>query len=120
MRSAFCVAVLAPWLVLAACRGTSDPVAELTVAPEELELQLGSFVELSIVVRPLVDLPPGVVPQVFLHIVDEPGSRHTGSTTRLDFHHNGIAQARTSAHEPSNCDGNRDAHAYLCYLIPTH
>ncbi len=49
-------------------------MAELAVEPETIELQLGSFAELSLVVHPLVDLQPGVVPQVFLHLVDEPGS----------------------------------------------
>ncbi len=74
MRAAYYAVLLAPCLVLAACRGASEPVAELVVVPEEIELQLGSFVELSLVVRPLVDLQPGVVPQVFVHLVEEPGS----------------------------------------------
>ena len=74
MRASFLVAALAPWLVLAACRGTSEPVAELTVVPEEIELQLGSFTEISLLVRPLVDFQPADVPQVFLHLIDEPGS----------------------------------------------
>ena len=49
-------------------------MAELAVAPAEMELQLASFVELSLRIMPLVDLEPGVVPQVFLHLIDEPGS----------------------------------------------
>jgi hypothetical protein len=77
MRKTF-AALLLPGLVallaLAGCRGTSEPVAELAVAPEEIELQLGTFAELTLTLRPLVDLPPGVVPQVFVHLVDEPGS----------------------------------------------
>jgi hypothetical protein len=72
-RNALAVAASLP-LLLFGCRGASEPVAELRVAPEEMELQLGSFVVLSITLRPLLDLPAGVVPQVFLHLVDEPGS----------------------------------------------
>ena len=63
-----------PVLAFTACRRAGEPVAELAVAPAELELQLGAFVELSLRIIPLVDLEPGVVPQVFLHLVDEPGS----------------------------------------------
>jgi len=74
MRLAFFALVLAPWLALSACRGRSEPVADLSVAPGEIELQVGSFAELAMVVRPLAELQPGVVPKVFLHLVDEPGS----------------------------------------------
>jgi hypothetical protein len=66
--------LLLPVLAFTACRRAGEPVAELAVAPAELELQLGTFVELSLRIIPLVDLEPGVVPQVFLHLVDEPGS----------------------------------------------
>jgi hypothetical protein len=84
MRARFLSAVLLPALHLSvfflpglaftACRRAAEPVAELAVAPAELELQLGAFVELSLRIIPLADLEPGVVPQVFLHLVDEPGS----------------------------------------------
>ena len=74
MRGLLRTVVLVPCLALAACRGAGEPVAELTAAPAVLELQLGSFAELALRVVPLTDLEPGVVPQVFLHLVDEPGS----------------------------------------------
>ncbi|MEO8198222.1 MAG: hypothetical protein ABI689_16005 [Thermoanaerobaculia bacterium] len=61
-------------LGLAACRGATEPVAELAVSPAEIELQLGSFVELTVRIMPLADLEPGAVPLVFLHLIDEPGS----------------------------------------------
>ena len=67
-------ALLLPWLAVTACGSAGEPVAEIAVAPAELELQLGAFVELSLRIIPLVDLEPGVVPQVFLHLIDEPGS----------------------------------------------
>lgn len=73
-RAAWLAALLLPALALAGCRTAGNPVAELTVAPAAIELQMGSFVELALTVRPLVDLAPGAVPQVFLHLVDEPGS----------------------------------------------
>ncbi len=61
-------------LALAGCRGAAEPVAELAVSPAEVELQLGSFVELAVRIMPLADLEAGAVPRVFLHLVDEPGS----------------------------------------------
>lgn len=70
----------APWLAalsivaLAGCRGAGEPVAEIAVSPAEIELQLGSFVELALRIMPLVDLDRGATPQVFVHLVDEPGS----------------------------------------------
>ena len=51
-------------LGLAACRGATEPVAELAVSPAEVELQLGSFVELTVRIMPLADLEPGAVPRV--------------------------------------------------------
>ncbi len=74
MRAFLLAAIVLPCLALAACRGAGEPVAELEVAPAEIGLQLGSFVELSLRITPLADLPSGVVPQVFLHLIDEPGS----------------------------------------------
>lgn len=74
MRALTWTALVVPCLALAACRGVGEPVAELTAAPAALELQLGSFVELALRVVPLSDLEAGVVPQIFLHLVDEPGS----------------------------------------------
>lgn len=74
MRAFLLAVVVLPCLALAACRGAGEPVAELAVAPAEIGLQLGSFVELALRITPLADLPPGVVPQVFLHLIDEPGS----------------------------------------------
>ena len=84
MRARFLSAVLLPALHLCvlvlrglaftACRRAGEPMAELAVAPAEFELQLGAFVELSLRIIPLADLEPGVVPQVFLHLIDEPGS----------------------------------------------
>ncbi len=67
-------AVVLPLVVLAGCRGAGEPVAELAVSPAELELQLGTHVELALRIMPLADLSPGVVPRVFLHLIDEPGS----------------------------------------------
>ncbi len=74
MRAHFRTLLLIPCLALAACRDAGEPVAELTVTPAALELELGSFVELGLRIVPLTDLDAGVVPQVFLHLVDEPGS----------------------------------------------
>ncbi|MEO8275607.1 MAG: hypothetical protein ABI639_05265 [Thermoanaerobaculia bacterium] len=59
---------------LSGCRGATEPVAELATSPPELLLEFGSFVELGVEIHPLVDLPSGVVPQVFLHLIEEPGS----------------------------------------------
>lgn len=61
-------------VLLAGCRGAGEPVAELAASPAELELQLGAYAELALRIMPLTDLAPGVVPRVFLHLVDEPGS----------------------------------------------
>lgn len=74
MRSLPATVLGAFLFVLTACRGAGEPVAELAVAPPEVELQLGSFVELAVRFMPLVDFEAGVVPRVFLHLVDEPGS----------------------------------------------
>ncbi len=74
MRALLRSLLLLPCLALSACRGAGEPVAELTVTPASLELELGSFVELGLRIVPLTDLEAGVAPQVFLHLVDEPGS----------------------------------------------
>jgi hypothetical protein len=65
---------LLPGIVLAGCRGTGEPVAELAASPGELELQLGAYVELALRIMPLADLAAGVEPRVFVHLIDEPGS----------------------------------------------
>ena len=74
MRRLLLAGLAVSGLALAACRGAAEPVAELAIAPAEVELQLGSFVELAVRIMPLVDPATGAVPQVFLHLVDEPGS----------------------------------------------
>lgn len=68
--------LLVSLLVAAAvgCGKPGEPVAELVVSPSEIELQSGTFVELSLRVLPRADLGRGVSPTVFLHLVDEPGS----------------------------------------------
>jgi hypothetical protein len=74
MRRLLFAVLMAGSAGLGGCRGAGEPVAELAVGPAEVELALGSYVELALRVMPLADLPPGTVPQVFLHLVDEPGS----------------------------------------------
>jgi hypothetical protein len=74
MRALLLSAVVLPCLALAACHGAGEPVAELAVSPTEIGLPFGSFVEVSLRITALADLPPGVAPRVFLHLVDEPGS----------------------------------------------
>ncbi|MEO7795035.1 MAG: hypothetical protein ABIV06_09705 [Thermoanaerobaculia bacterium] len=74
MRRVQRLALILPWLLLHGCRGAGEPVAELAVAPAELQLELGSFVDLEVRIMPLVDFAAGAVPRVFLHLVDEPGS----------------------------------------------
>lgn len=61
-------------VTLAACRGAGEPAAEIAVSPTEVELELGSFVELDLRFMPLADLDARTPPQVFVHLVDEPGS----------------------------------------------
>lgn len=74
MRAFLLASLAVSGLALASCRGAAEPVAELAVSPAELDLQLGSFVELAVRIMPLADMASGAVPQVFLHLVDEPGS----------------------------------------------
>ena len=74
MRAFLLAGLAVSGLAFASCRGAAEPVAELAVSPAEIDLQLGSFVDLAVRIMPLADLASGAVPQVFLHLVDEPGS----------------------------------------------
>ena len=69
--------------------------------PPRSGLQLGSFAELSLRITPLADLAPGVVPQVFLHLVDEPGSvlRTFDHTLPGEFRHGREIAYRVRIHQ---------------------
>lgn len=61
-------------LLVSGCSRTAEPVAELTAEPTELRLPFPEFELLNVTLEPLSDLPPGIEPQLFLHLLDEPGS----------------------------------------------
>jgi hypothetical protein len=71
-------AVAATLLALAAalggCSRSPVAVAALTVEPAEIRLPFPGFETLEITLTPREPLPSGGEPQLFLHLLDEPGS----------------------------------------------
>ncbi len=59
---------------LAGCHRSSAPVASLAVTPETLRLGFPEFDELEITLTPERELPEGVEPRLFLHLLEEPGT----------------------------------------------
>ena len=68
------VAAAALLVLLGACSSSPAPVAELAVQPAELRLPFPGFETVQIVLTPREALPAGADPQLFLHLLDEPGS----------------------------------------------
>ena len=75
MRRAL-AAALAPLalLAVAGCSRTPPAVATLRVTPAEVTLPFPAFETLTVEIVPLKELPPDAEPQLFLHLIDEPGS----------------------------------------------
>jgi hypothetical protein len=61
-------------VAVAGCARTPPTVATLRVTPAEVELPFPAFETLTVEVTPQRELPPGAEPQLFLHLIDEPGS----------------------------------------------
>ncbi len=66
-------ALLALLIAGAGCHRASAPVASLTVAPATLQLGFPEFTEIEIRLTPESELPVGVEPRLFLHLLEEPG-----------------------------------------------
>lgn len=65
---------LAGLALVAACSRAPERVAALHVAPATLQLPFPGFETVRIEITPRAELPPGSEPQLFLHLLDEPGS----------------------------------------------
>lgn len=74
LRRAASLGLLLPALLGLACSRSPEAVATIKVTPAELRLPFPGFATLSVELTPLVALPPGLEPQLFLHLLDEPGS----------------------------------------------
>ncbi|MGE0641236.1 MAG: hypothetical protein AB7G12_01150 [Thermoanaerobaculia bacterium] len=61
-------------VALSSCSKQADPVASLAVESSELELPFPGFTSLTYSLKPAEPLPAGARPQLFLHLLDEPGS----------------------------------------------
>jgi hypothetical protein len=74
-RSRVAVATaLALAATIGGCSRSPVPVAELTVEPAELRLPFPGFETLRIAITPREPLPAQAEAQLFLHLLDEPGS----------------------------------------------
>lgn len=66
------------WLFLPlatiACSRAPEPLATLQVEPAEIRLPFPEFATLEVTLKPLGELPPGSEPQLFLHLLEEPGA----------------------------------------------
>jgi hypothetical protein len=61
-------------LAAAGCGEARTPVAGFEASPARLELPWPEYREIELAFEPLVELPAGDTPIVFLHLLDEPGS----------------------------------------------
>ena len=71
LSRAVSIAVLAG---AAGCARAPQAVATLRVTPAEVSLPFPAFETLTVELTPKLDLPPDAEPQLFLHLIDEPGS----------------------------------------------
>jgi hypothetical protein len=69
-----CLLLLAACSLLVACKRGGEPVARLTVAKRQLELQHGIAAALELRWEPSKALPQGVAPVVFVHLLDAQGN----------------------------------------------
>lgn len=69
-----CRAFAVGLVALGGCSRQPEPVAELHIEPAELTLAFPGFVVLRVEITPRRELPAGSRPQLFLHLLDEPGS----------------------------------------------